>query len=381
MLVILLLLVGGGWLLFREQMHISKQNNLQNEVSVLKNEIEQLQALEASLSAQIITLENEDTRKTNTELKAKIAQVETTFRLVTSTLETISDARGQGVNVATFEKELAKAINLLSQFNYDDANTELSGISKKIDEVLAAKQTQIAITATPAQDLPAAGSYRRQSVTTSRGTFTVSLIAEPASSVKMITDTGNDDTCTDNCNVHPLASYVSRNGGFAGINGTYFCPPDYPSCAGKVNSYNTLVFNSRLKKYMNSDQNVYSNVPMVVQNADRSMRFMGNTTEWGRDTGIVGGIANQTMLVSGGQARVTDTRTKGPRGFVGVKSGVLYIGVVHSADLGDAAATLATLGIESALNLDSGGSSALYYNGKYVVGPGRNLPNAIILTR
>jgi exopolysaccharide biosynthesis protein len=198
----------------------------------------------------------------------------------------------------------------------------------------------------------------------------------------MITDAANDDTCTDNCLAIPLASYVSRNGGFAGINGSYFCPPDYPSCAGKVNSYNTLFFNGRNKKYINSGQNQYSTVPMVVQNADRSLRFMGQTLEWGRDTGIIGGVANQPMLVSGGKAATTDSSGyKGNRGFIAHKSGTLYVGVVHGANIGDAAATLAALGVEQAINLDGGGSSALFYNGKYVVGPGRNLPNAVILAR
>ena len=40
-----------------------------------------------------------------------------------------------------------------------------------------------------------------------------------------------------------------------------------------------------------------------------------------------------------------------------------------------------TLGAKGALNLDTGGSTALYYNGRYVVGPGRQLPNAIIFVR
>jgi len=132
---------------------------------------------------------------------------------------------------------------------------------------------------------------------------------------------------------------------------------------------------------MNSDQNVYSTVPMFVQNADRSMRFMSASLEWGRDTGIIGGLANHPMLVSGGKALVTETGAKGPRGFIGVKGGTLYIGVVHGASIGDAAIVLQTLGLDTVMNLDGGGSSALYYNGAYKVGPGRNLPNAIILTR
>ena len=38
------------------------------------------------------------------------------------------------------------------------------------------------------------------------------------------------------------------------------------------------------------------------------------------------------------------------------------------------------LGLENALNLDSGGSTALW-SGGYKVGPGRNIPNAILFIR
>ena len=39
------------------------------------------------------------------------------------------------------------------------------------------------------------------------------------------------------------------------------------------------------------------------------------------------------------------------------------------------------LGVREALNLDGGGTSAMWFGGAYKVGPGRLLPNAVILTR
>ncbi len=47
----------------------------------------------------------------------------------------------------------------------------------------------------------------------------------------------------------------------------------------------------------------------------------------------------------------------------------------------DAAYVMKALGAKDALNLDGGGSSALYLNGSYLVGPGRSLPNAIVLVK
>ena len=44
------------------------------------------------------------------------------------------------------------------------------------------------------------------------------------------------------------------------------------------------------------------------------------------------------------------------------------------------ARVLHAMGMQNALNLDSGGSTALY-SGGYKVGPGRNIPNAIVLVK
>ncbi|HSX40150.1 MAG TPA: phosphodiester glycosidase family protein [Candidatus Saccharimonadales bacterium] len=48
--------------------------------------------------------------------------------------------------------------------------------------------------------------------------------------------------------------------------------------------------------------------------------------------------------------------------------------------MSDAAHVLKTLGLENALNLDEGGSSALWFGG-YKVGPGRNIPNAVLFLK
>jgi len=42
---------------------------------------------------------------------------------------------------------------------------------------------------------------------------------------------------------------------------------------------------------------------------------------------------------------------------------------------------LQALGARDALNLDGGGTSAMFIGGGYTVGPGRLLPNAIVLTK
>jgi exopolysaccharide biosynthesis protein len=69
--------------------------------------------------------------------------------------------------------------------------------------------------------------------------------------------------------------------------------------------------------------------------------------------------------------------SRGNRSFVGATGSNVYIGVVHSATVAEAAIVLKDMGIQNALNLDSGGSTALW-SGGYKVGPGRAIPNAIV---
>jgi hypothetical protein len=138
------------------------------------------------------------------------------------------------------------------------------------------------------------------------------------------------------------------------------------------------------KVYFNSDNNVYSVVPAVIF-SNGSVRFIGQSLEWGRDTGIDSMIANQPLLVSGGNVVFNgdgDPKkgSKGPRSFVANKGTIVYIGVTYNATVAENAHVLKALGMDNALNLDSGGSTALW-SGGYKVGPGRAIPNAILFVR
>ncbi len=222
--------------------------------------------------------------------------------------------------------------------------------------------------------------YSRQSVKTDAGTFTVSIIAANLSSTKVIVDTASTSDCFNNCPVLSLGDYVTRNGGWAGINGSYFCPKDYPSCVGKENSFDLLVMNKD-KYYFNSANNVYSTNP-VVGFRDGGISFVTAGSQWGRDTSLNGVLMNYPLLVHGGNITFggdDDPKkgSKGARSFVANKGNIVYIGVVHSATVAESARVMKALSMDNALNLDNGGSTALWHGG-YKVGPGRAIPNAII---
>jgi exopolysaccharide biosynthesis protein len=52
--------------------------------------------------------------------------------------------------------------------------------------------------------------------------------------------------------------------------------------------------------------------------------------------------------------------------------------VAYSATVPELVEMLLSLGLENALNLDAGGSTGVYYVGRYRLGPGRDVPNAIL---
>jgi len=126
---------------------------------------------------------------------------------------------------------------------------------------------------------------------------------------------------------------------------------------------------------------VYSNVPVAVFGSGFA-RFIGASSGWGRDTSVDAVIANQPLLVSGGNVVFggdgdPKKGSRGPRSFVGSKGSTVYIGVVSNATVAETAYVLKALGLENALNLDSGGSTALW-SGGYKAGPGRDIPNALL---
>ncbi len=233
-------------------------------------------------------------------------------------------------------------------------------------------------------NVPPGAGYSRQTVNVDGQNYTVAIIAADLNSTKVIIDTASESDCGNNCPVLSLGDYVARNGAFAGINGSYFCPADYSSCAGKTNSFDSLLMNKN-KHYFNSDNNVYSTVPAAIFSAGSS-RFVGRSLEWGRDTGVDSVIANYPLLVAGSNISFTEAPNepkfggKAARTFIASKGNMVYIGIVYSASMGDSAKVLKALGMDSALNLDQGGSTALWYEG-YKAGPGRGIPNAVLLVR
>jgi hypothetical protein len=335
-------------------------------------------------AAKLNNLQNQDQYKINQSLKKNIDNIQTSYKSSLTLYQRILDLKAQKQDTGDLDKEFAGSLNYLSQLNYASGSASLAlltiNIKKKEDALVVSQIPAPAVQNVSQSNTPPGSGFSVQSVTTDVGNFTVYIIAADLNSTKVIIDTASGSDCGNNCPTLALSDYVSRSNAFAGINGSFFCPADYPSCAGKTGSFDLLVMNKD-KTYFNSANNVYSTNPAVIFTGNTA-RFVSQALEWGRDTGIDAVLSNYPLLVSGGQVVYggggdPKFEPKGARGFVANKGSTVYIGDILNATMQDSAKVLKALGMDNAMNLDEGGSTALW-SGGYKLGPGRNIPNALL---
>lgn len=364
----------------------SRNNELKQRsvIGRLESANSELQGKIAEINREIDTLRKEDQRVKNDELSRELKNIQTTYADTVKAYEELLKVKELTPKTEALDKQFSLILTYLSQKNYASASTALKNLSQDTQKLRDSISASFAIpSSVPLNNTPPETGYSRQTVSADTGNYLVDMVSADLAGTRVIVDSASDSDCRNDCPVMPLADYVRRNGGYAGINGSYFCPATYPSCADKKNSFDTLLMNVR-KFYLNSDNNVYSTVPLVVF-LGSSVRFVSQSLDWGRDTGNDGVLANQPMLLAGGTIVFggdgdPKKGSKGPRSFVANRGNTVYIGVVHNATVAEAAHVVKALGMENALNLDSGGSTALY-SGGYKVGPGRNIPNAIVFVK
>ncbi len=242
-------------------------------------------------------------------------------------------------------------------------------------------------------DLPA--TRRSVTVATPSGSFAAEVVKLRKDWFTMLTVAAESADCANGCAAKPLLAYAQERGAAIGIHGTYFCPPDYADCAAKVNTFLWPFFDSPTRAMHNASSLPVHEGPMLVQTTDGRFRFFHRTKEFGTSvaafenangTSLDAAVANYPSLVENGalvvesESRLDDgMRTvKGTRGGIGVDARFVYLVIAKSATVVDLARIFRAIGATDALNLDGGGSAALLFDGKYVTGPGRQLPNAIV---
>ncbi|PIU01940.1 hypothetical protein COT68_00555 [bacterium (Candidatus Torokbacteria) CG09_land_8_20_14_0_10_42_11] len=276
--------------------------------------------------------------------------------------------------------------HLISRFAVSITTADLTAIP------LAASFPSAA--ANPPVASPAASrSYQYKTIQTKRGVFTIDLMTIDLKYNQILTATAAKADCYNNCPARPLADYVKALGGFAGVHGAYFCPPDYSWCSQKKNYYffpfyetstgflvnagqvkwlqgSILVFDQNNNHYFFADGREFASVAAFEEKYNAKIKALASNSP--------ALIANGVNIVNSQNMDDKQRSTKGTRGALGVKGTVVYAVIARGATVPDLASVMEALGVTTALNLDGGGSSALFWNGAYKVGPGRLLPTAII---
>jgi hypothetical protein len=206
-------------------------------------------------------------------------------------------------------------------------------------------------------------------------------------------------TLTANTNqAKSLANYVFSNKAFAGLVGSYFCTA--PSCGG-VNYYFFPVYDSLKQKFINEDQLKYwTTGPLIAFDVNNRFYYFNDSREFKSqeyfeshyNTKLQALIANRPRILENGynvlidwDLDFTQTDSRHRRNAIGYiedinnpGKGKLYLISLTSASLDELSKIMQYLEFDYALNIDGGHSSALIYNGEYMVKPGRDIPNALV---
>ncbi len=237
-----------------------------------------------------------------------------------------------------------------------------------------------------------------KTIITNSGNFSIDMITIDLDNpnLKIITDTASSKDCDKDCPAKTLAEFTINNNGFASINGTYF-----DTSASKKNYYFFPVFNSNLKKLINQDQLKYwTTGPIMAFDTENNFYYFKDSRDFESvekfektfNKKLQAAIGNKPRLIEQKANLLIDWEldkkqrvTKTLRNALAFKDiegekGELYLIIARKATVPDLANIMKAMDIDYAINLDGGYSSALFYNDEYMIGPGRNIPNAIIFS-
>lgn len=262
--------------------------------------------------------------------------------------------------------------------------------------------------------------YEHKIIGTVNGDFVVDMVTIDLSNpgLEIITETvaptPNSPLATgltgeESYGSQPLAKFVFENNGFAGMNGTYFCSDN--GC-GATNYYFYPVYDSDTGQLINEDQlKFWTTGPIMAFDENNNFYYFKDSREFpvqgwsppedgqaasgGKSVAeffeekygvkLQAAIGNKPRLIEEKMNLLIEwdvdekqRNTKSLRDAIAYKDELIYLVVAHNSTVPDLANIMKAMRVEYALNLDGGYSSALIYNDEYMVGPGRDVPNAIV---
>jgi hypothetical protein len=235
--------------------------------------------------------------------------------------------------------------------------------------------------------------YIDQQVQTSVGTFRAKYIQINLRNPHIRISTAQQ--FSSGYGVTSLATLIQRQKGFAGINGGEMtCNSSHTKCGPSVSPwYDSLlrkfnpsgagggiqwVFDSSNRWYYFGASNPVGSYDGVWTGFDAFTRANGRKL-----TAAFGNVSEsnpKVLLEDGLYAVGPGSSARARRSAFGVRGDEAFLLVMDNATSYETAVVLKTLGVNYATTLDGGGSSALYYQGHYKIGPGRNIGNAIVIS-
>ncbi len=191
----------------------------------------------------------------------------------------------------------------------------------------------------------------------------------------------------------PLGAYVFDNDGFTGFTGSYFCTN--ASCGGN-NYYFFPIYDSKQKVFINQDKLKYwTTGPLIAFDQNNRFYYFKDSRDFKsqehfektNQVKLQALIGNKPRLLEKGLNTLIDWEVDASqlnkqtrRNALAFKEDLnrLYLISVRPSDLNELVGVLQYLQFDYALNIDGGQSSALLYNGEYMVRPGRSIPNALV---
>lgn len=230
--------------------------------------------------------------------------------------------------------------------------------------------------------------YTKQYVIGNPGQFEVRMLTFDLASgkVRVVTDTAYDQDCNATCPTVSLKTFAQANEAQNGMNGTYFCPDDYSECRSIANFFFWKVIDSKTGTMVNERSGLGENDPFLTFDSVGQPKYFSSWNDYQNSNFKAYAGINSPSLIENGHINLDESKldngqknSRSVRGAIAIKGKTLYLIQVYGATVPDSANVLKTLGVDQALLLDGGGSTAILYNNEYKAGPGRDIPNAILV--
>ena len=191
-------------------------------------------------------------------------------------------------------------------------------------------------------------------------------------------------------NATNMRDLMEQYNGVSAINWVFFCPADYGECNGKTFTINEHYIKwEKIATYDTTGDRVVfwwdkDKVPLLFQTDKINKDKEWEIYEW---------FANHPLLLKDGEnmleywydSYLIDKKMLVPalRNFIcsDEKKENIYFWVIYDVSLDDEIPILKKIGCFDALNLDAGKSTAFVYNGRYLLGPQRDILDGVIIER